>query len=157
VARLIGLDVGSKRIGYAISDELGIIASPVGVIRRASYNRDAAAIGAIIDASEAERVVVGLPIGLSGADSQQTARVRQFAGMLSTRLAVPVDFWDERFTTAMALRMVGRERRDEGAAALILQGYLDSHRASPETWGAGDAGLAPSPQPSPPVGERGSH
>ena len=128
MARLIGLDVGSKRIGYAVSDELGIIASPVGVIRRFSYNRDAAAIAAIVDANQAERLVVGLPLSLSGADSQQTSRVRQFAEMLATRLQVPVEVWDERFTTTMAVRMVGRERRDEGAAALILQGYLDSRR-----------------------------
>ena len=128
MARLIGLDVGSKRIGYAVSDELGIMASPIGVIRRASYNRDAAAISALVETNQAECVVVGLPLGLSGADTDQTVRVRQFAEMLATRLEVPVDLWDERFTTKVAVRLLGRERRDEGAAALILQGYLDARK-----------------------------
>ena len=128
MARLIGLDVGSKRIGYAVSDELGIMASPIGVIRRASYNRDAAAILALVGTNQAERVVVGLPLGLSGADTDQTGRVRQFAEMLASRLEVPVDLWDERFTTKVAVRLLGRERRDEGAAALILQGYLDARK-----------------------------
>jgi putative Holliday junction resolvase len=129
VARLVGLDVGSKRIGLALSDELGCIASPRGVIRRVSYNKDAAAIAMVVEGSSAERVVVGLPLGLSGADTDQTRRVQRFAEMLASRLEVPVDLWDERLTTRMAVRLGHRDRRDEVAAALILQGYLDRRKA----------------------------
>jgi putative holliday junction resolvase len=132
VARVIGLDVGSKRIGVAISDELGVLASPRGAIHRQSYNKDAAAIASLVQESEAECVVVGLPLGLSGHETNQTRRVRQFAEMLASRITVPVELWDERLTTvaAQAIAPLDRAARQAGlldavAAALILQGYLD--------------------------------
>jgi putative Holliday junction resolvase len=132
VARIIGLDVGSKRIGVAISDELGVLASPRGAIHRLSYNKDAAAIASLVLESEAECVVVGLPLGLSGHETDQTRRVRQFAEMLASRITVPVELWDERLTTvaAQAIAPLDRAARKAGlldavAAALILQGYLD--------------------------------
>ena len=137
MARVIGLDVGSKRIGVAASDELGMLASPRGAIRRQSYNKDATAIAALVDELHAERVVVGLPLGLSGLPTAQTQRVQKFADMLSSRIPVPVELWDERLTTTLAHQMVplGLQDRKSGytdavAAALILQGFLDSRPSS---------------------------
>jgi len=135
LARVIGLDVGSKRVGVAISDELGVLATPRGAIHRQSYNKDAAAISALVEEFAAERIVVGLPLGLSGTPTNQTRRVEQFAEMLASRVSVPVELWDERLTTVAAQLIVPSDRAsrqtgylDAVAAALILQGHLD-HRA----------------------------
>ena len=135
--RIIGLDVGSKRVGVAVSDEIGIIATPRCAISRHSYNKDAAAIADMVETENAARVVVGLPLGLSGEATEQTRRVERFAAMLASRLTVPVDLWDERLTTAMArqvdpgstraeVRKTGRA--DALAAGFILQNYLDHQR-----------------------------
>ena len=105
MARIIALDVGSKRIGFAVSDELGVIATPRGLVHRQSYNKDAAAIGEIVGQEQAERVLVGLPTGLSGRPTDQTRRSERFAEMLASRLSVPVELWDERLTTVMARRI----------------------------------------------------
>jgi putative Holliday junction resolvase len=138
VARIIALDVGSKRIGFAVSDELGVIATPRGLVPRQSYNKDAAAIGELVEQEQAERVLVGLPTGLSGRPTEQTRRSERFAEMLASRLSVPVELWDERLTTVMARRIRPSATRnparetesvDAVAAALILQSYLD--RRSP--------------------------
>jgi len=138
VARIIALDVGSKRIGFAVSDELAVIATPRGLVHRQSYNKDAAAIGELVEQEQAERVLVGLPTGLSGRPTEQTRRAERFAEMLASRLSVPVELWDERLTTVMARRMLPSAFRkpdreaesvDAVAAALILQSYLD--RRSP--------------------------
>jgi len=135
VARVVGLDFGSKRIGVALSDELGVLATPRGAIHRQSYNKDAAAISALVEEFAVERIVVGLPLGLSGHATDQTRRVEQFAEMLASRVTVPVELWDERLTTVIAQSIVPSDRAsrqaghlDAVAAALILQGYLD-HRA----------------------------
>ncbi len=133
MARVIALDVGSKRIGFAVSDEIGVIATPRGLIHRQSYNRDATAIADLVEREQAERVIVGLPTGLSGLPTEQTRRVERFAEMLASRLPVPVELWDERLTTVMARRISPRSTRtperdaqsvDAVAAALILQSYL---------------------------------
>lgn len=141
MARIIALDVGSKRIGYAVSDELRILATPRGLIHRQSYNRDATAIGDLVEREGAERVIVGLPTGLSGRPTEQTQRAERFAEMLASRLPVPVELWDERLTTVMARQIRPDTRKtteheaqsvDAIAAALILQNYLDSQsRSSP--------------------------
>jgi len=112
----------------AVSDELGILATPRGVLDRRSYNRDAAQIQNLVSDTEAEVIVIGLPLGVSGAATQQTRRTQQFAEMLASRLPIPVELWDERYTTAEAHRMGPASRDDEIAAAIILQGYLDSRR-----------------------------
>ena len=144
IGRTIALDVGSKRIGVAVSDELGVLASPHGAIPRRSYNKDAAQIAALVKEAAARRIVIGLPVGLSGGATEQTEKVRRFGQMLAARVSVPVDWWDERLTTVMAER-IQRENRpgrttgpsrsgaagprgrlDELAAAVLLQEYLDS-------------------------------
>jgi putative holliday junction resolvase len=136
--RAMGLDVGERRIGVAIGDELGMISSPLTIVRR--RDGDLAELRDLAVAKEVERLVIGLPTGLSGREGPQAAVVRQFADALGTVVgpAIRVVFWDERLTTAVAERTLQesgswRRRRkgdvDAVAAAVILQGYLDACRA----------------------------
>jgi putative Holliday junction resolvase len=132
---MLGLDIGERRIGVAVSDEMGTIASPVGLIRR---ERDVAAeVRALVAQYGAVRVVAGLPIGMSGREGPQAQAVRAFVDELAAQLAVPVEFYDERLSTAVAERSLiaggtrrakRREKVDAVAAAVILQGYLDHQR-----------------------------
>ena len=134
----MGLDVGERRVGVAIADELGMISSPLTIVQR--RDGDLAELRDLAIAKGVDRLVVGLPTGLSGREGPQAAVVRQFADALGAALGpeIPVVFWDERLTTAVAertLRESGRGRRrqkgdvDAVAAAVILQGYLDACRA----------------------------
>lgn len=131
--RLIGLDVGERRIGVAVSDELGLIASPVESV---DLKRDGIeALHALINQYDPERIIVGLPTGLSGREGPQAASVRAFARELEATSGRKVTLWDERLTTAIAERSLietghrrqrRKERIDAVAAALILQSYLDA-------------------------------
>lgn len=135
--RTIGLDVGERRIGVAIADELGAIASPLTVVWRG--RDDLVEIRKIVRNAEAGRLVIGMPTGLSGREGPQAAAVRAYAAELSEALSdVQIEFWDERLTTAVAERTLrehgGRRNRRTGevdaiAAAVILQGFLDANRA----------------------------
>lgn len=136
--RVLALDVGSKRIGVAISDPTGFLASPLMVIERRSLRSDIAMIATLLRQEEAERVVVGLPLSLSGAVGPQALAVLEFKEALDKALDVSVETWDERFSTVdaqEALRSQGvrgrkqRKRIDAAAAAVILQGYLDAQGA----------------------------
>jgi putative holliday junction resolvase len=130
--RIMGLDVGSKRTGVAIADELGISANPIGFIHR--DERDREELRAIIQRYKITRVVAGLPQGISGREGPQAADVRHYCEALSVDLDLPFVYWDERFTTSMAERVLiergtRREQRktqiDAIAAAIMLQHYLD--------------------------------
>lgn len=144
--RVLGLDVGERRIGVAVSDEGWLIASPVETVDR---RRDAVgALGRLAATWDAERVVVGLPTGLSGREGPQAAAVRAFAAALEEALGPgrPVEFWDERLSTLVAERSlvasgVRRQERkgqiDAVAAAVILQGWLDHQRWRDGRRGAG--------------------
>lgn len=142
--RAMGIDAGERRIGMAIGDELGLIASPLGMVERGPGD-----VERILDAvrqQNAKVLVIGLPMGLSGREGPQAAAVRAFAGQLEAAAAGEVDitFWDERLTSAVAERALrersgGRKQRksevrrgeiDAMAAAVILQGYLDAGRNS---------------------------
>jgi len=131
--RIAALDVGEVRIGVAVSDELGITAQGVGVVRRVGGRRDLEAIADVLRPYAPDRLVVGLPLSMSGAEGPQAARVRAFANNVATHPGLPLEFWDERLTTVAAERTlleadVSRRRRreviDKVAATLILQGYL---------------------------------
>ncbi|MBO0770986.1 MAG: Holliday junction resolvase RuvX [Actinobacteria bacterium] len=134
----LAVDVGSARVGVARSDPGGVLASPLATVRRGPGDIDRLAAMAA-DAGAIE-VVVGLPTGLSGREGTAAAAARSFAAALAARLApTPVRLVDERFTTTVAhaaLRQGGRDARqrrpvvDQAAAALILQGALDSERAT---------------------------
>lgn len=138
--RALGLDVGSRTIGVAVSDELGIAAHPEKVIARRGTALDVAAVMELLQAKSAIAVVVGVPYELSGAIGPRARRVRVFTDALQKALPAGVEFHeqDERFTTALAERVlleadVSRARRkdviDKQAAAVILQGWLDARRA----------------------------
>ena len=133
--RLMGLDVGTKTIGLALSDTRLVIASPLDTIRRRRFAEDMAALFAAIDRHEIGGLVIGLPLSLAGSDSPRTQSVRQFARNLLAQRDMPVALWDERLSTAAVTReMIAhdmtRKRRaeivDRVAAAYILQGFLDA-------------------------------
>ena len=131
----MGLDVGTKTIGLALSDTGLVIASPLDTIRRRRFAEDMAALFALIDRHGVGGLVVGLPLSLAGGDSPRTQSVRQFARNLLAMRDMPVALWDERLSTAAVTReMIAhdmtRKRRaaivDRVAAAYILQGFLDA-------------------------------
>jgi putative Holliday junction resolvase len=126
VTRVIALDYGSARCGCAVSDPTGTLATPLGVVPQPASEQGVAAIARLVSEHGAERVVVGLPVALSGEDSPQTAEARAFAERLAGVLGVPVDTYDERFTTTLARRTPGRAPEDSRAAAHLLEGYLAS-------------------------------
>ena len=126
--RVLALDYGEARCGCALSDPTGTLATPLPAIERPGTRRGLARIVALVGEREADRVVVGLPIGLSGDDTPQTAETRAFADRLAERLDVPVELYDERFTTRIAARSVGRADEDSRAAAVLLEGWLAGAR-----------------------------
>jgi putative holliday junction resolvase len=137
--RIIGLDVGDKWLGVALSDPLGIIARPLVVLARRDETSDAETVVKLINEYRAGKVVVGLPRLISGQIGTQAEHVQHFAGRLASMTDVPVLFQDERFSTADANeimksnrkkrnRTYSRERDDAVAAAVILQDFLDENR-----------------------------
>jgi putative Holliday junction resolvase len=141
--RVLALDVGERRVGVAVSDPTGTLATPHGVIHRRSKAQDFAAVARLVTELGAERVVVGLPLSLSGDVGPQARRVMRYAQALARALPVPVELYDERYSTVTADELLaegGRKRRrtpiDAAAAAVILQEYLadSSHQMSnPQT------------------------
>lgn len=133
--RLLALDIGGRRIGVAVSDELGMIASPVATID--ARGDIAADLRTLIDRFDARRIIVGLPIGMSGKEGPQATEVRAVADKLGDQLSIEIVYSDERLSSAVANQaLIGqgtrREKRkqhiDAMAAAVILQGYLDNQR-----------------------------
>jgi putative pre-16S rRNA nuclease len=129
--RVLALDYGSARCGCAVSDPTGVLATPIDPVEAPNSRRGRARLRQLIAELEAERVVVGLPLSLSGADSAQTAEARQFAAMLQRVLPVPVELYDERFTTRLAERHGGSASEDSRAAAHLLESWLAAY--SPPT------------------------
>ena len=136
VPRVIGLDVGDRTIGVAVSDEEGRIAFPGDTIRRQAegHRKDVAALVRLVRSAGAERVVVGLPLSLDGTLGPQAEKVQAFAEVLRRSIDVPVEYQDERLSTNEAERVLvaaGRRREqrkqtvDSMAASLLLQTYLD--------------------------------
>lgn len=133
--RIIGLDIGDKTIGVAVSDPLGIIALGVTTIHRKSKDKDLVELKKIIDEYSAELVVSGLPKNMNGTLGPQGEKVEKFCESIRRRLHISVEFWDERLTTVAAHKAMleadlSREKRskivDKIAAVYILQGYLDN-------------------------------
>lgn len=127
--RVLALDYGSARCGCALSDPTGTLATPIPHIERPGTRKGMARLAALVRDREVRQVVVGLPLGLSGADTAQTAEVRAFAVRLAELLGdeIPIDLYDERFTTVIAERVGGRESEDSRAAAVLLEGWLVRH------------------------------
>ena len=135
VRRLLALDVGDRRIGVAVSDELGVTAQGVTTIHRRSWAADLSEIAGLVEHWSAASIVVGLPLTLESAEGSRAAIVRTFIRRLEAVVRVPVTTWDERFSTVTAERVLidadlSRARRrqvvDKTAAVVILQHYLDA-------------------------------
>jgi putative Holliday junction resolvase len=126
--RVLALDYGSARCGCAVSDPTGVVATPLEPILTPNTKRGLGRLRALIAELGAERVVVGLPLSLSGTDSAQTAETRAFAQKLQASVPVPVELYDERFTTRLAQRSGGRASEDSRAAAHLLEGWLASRQ-----------------------------
>lgn len=136
--RLLGLDYGERRIGVAVSDELGLTAQPVLTLVRANVKQDLKSLGRLLRKYGCTAIVVGNPIYMSGDISPLAAKAQAFAERLRETYSIPVHLWDERLTSAEAHRHLHasgrppsghREVVDQVAAVLILQGFLDAHRA----------------------------
>lgn len=127
--RVLALDYGSARCGCAVSDPSATIVTPIEPVLRPDTRAGLAALAARAADCEAELVLVGLPLSLSGHESEQTRETRAFAQRLAKRLSVPVELYDERFTTSIASRSPGTaSSEDSRAAAVLLQDWL-SRRA----------------------------
>jgi putative Holliday junction resolvase len=125
--RVLALDYGSACCGCALSDPTGTIVTPIEPIVRPAARRGLAAIVALVAERDVERVVLGLPLSLRGGDTEQTRETRAFAAKLSERLGenVPVELYDERFTTRIAAGMENATTsEDSRAAAVLLEGWL---------------------------------
>lgn len=127
--RVVALDHGAARCGVAVTDPTRTLASPLPVIERPDTRKGLARVRALIAEQEAVLVVVGLPLSLSGADSDQTRAARAFAERLGTTVSVPVELYDERFTTRIAARGGGSADEDSRAAAVLLGDWLSSGRS----------------------------
>ncbi len=137
--RILGLDIGDRRIGVALSDPTGLLARPLTIIQRKGEEADVAAIVRLVAEHQAGQVLAGLPLSLDGSLGPQAAKVKSFLGKLAPALPVPLETRDERFSTATAreLRLASGMKKkkrqapdDAAAAAVILQSYLDEHRTS---------------------------
>lgn len=133
-ASILGLDVGTKTVGLAISDITRTIATPLHTLRRTKFTADAAAILALVAAREVAGFIIGLPVNFNGTEGPRAQSCRAFARNLGALIALPIAFWDERLSTAAAERALleadaSRKRRaeviDAVAAGYILQGALD--------------------------------
>ena len=126
---MLALDYGSARCGCAVSDPTGTLATPIPVVERPGSKTGMARLVALVSERGVDRVVVGLPVSLSGTDSDQTREARSFADALRTRLGgVPVEMYDERFTTLIAARSAGAAAaEDSRAAAVLLEDWLARH------------------------------
>jgi putative Holliday junction resolvase len=136
--RLLGLDLGERRVGVAVSDETGVIASPHSIL---DLQRDSfATIAALTESLRVDGVIVGLPKGMRGDEGFQARETRRMAAELEALISVPIIFWDERLTSAIADRVLDargrsqkqrRGERDAIAAAVMLQSYLDAFPLRP--------------------------
>ncbi len=138
--RVLGLDVGERRVGVSIGDPTGLLATPLTTITRSSLDLDIASILDLARENEAAEIVVGMPLSLSSEVGPQARATRHFIRALSERTDIPVKRWDERFSTREAERRLqeagvkpsrDKGRLDAAAATVILQSYLDSRRRSP--------------------------
>jgi len=135
--RLLGLDVGTKTIGMALSDVTRTVATPFDTIRRTKFTADAKAIREVVEKNQVGALVLGLPLNLDGSEGPRAQSTRAFARNLAIHVTVPMVFWDERLSTAAVERHLieadaSRKRRaevvDRMAAAYILQGLLERLR-----------------------------
>jgi putative Holliday junction resolvase len=143
MSRILAIDHGVRKIGLALSDETGLVARPLTVLIHRSAAEDAAAIARLAEAEGVSRIVVGLPLDDDGEAGPRARRVRRWAEAVQQQCQLPLDYWDESFSTSTVAGESRRRRRshsrrsagraasgadDAEAAAVILQEYLDAHR-----------------------------
>jgi putative Holliday junction resolvase len=136
MSRLLGLDIGDKRIGIAISDESSTLARPLKTLTRTSKIEDFDKIKSVCLEYQIAKIVCGLPKTLRNEEGPQAQRVRRYADQLTASIGLPIEFWDERFSSVDAAERLAQSSRkkrakgdiDSAAAAIILQGYLDSKK-----------------------------
>lgn len=143
--RILALDLGKKRIGMALSDELGITAQGLPTLERRNKRVDFAALAAVVRENNVRQIVLGLPLRMSGEEGSQADWARSFAAELKVHVDVPIDLRDERWTSKQAERVLmgsgirQQDRKpaiDRIAAVILLQDYLDSHGGSGDPAGA---------------------
>jgi len=139
MSKILGLDVGDSKIGVAVSDALGWTAQGLTTIRRKNVKKDLGYLRKLIYENNVKEVVVGLPIKKNGKVDTQTRKILRFARLLRKTFRIPVNTWDERFSTIAASKVlergkVGKKKKaaliDKVAAVIILQGYLDNRNYS---------------------------
>jgi putative Holliday junction resolvase len=135
--RVLALDYGSARCGVAVSDPSGTLATPLEPILRPGTKVGLRQIAALAHELGAERIVVGLPVSLKGGDSAQTHETRQFADRLGGVTRLPIELYDERFTTSLAEQVGGEASLDSRAAAVLLDEWLNVRGAAADRGGSG--------------------
>ena len=137
--RILGLDLGTKTIGVAVSDGMRYSASPLETIKRSKFTKDAERLDVLIAQNQVVAIILGLPLNMDGSEGPRVQSTRAFARSLAQRINLPIAFWDERLSTSAVTRMMieadlRRDRRkelvDKLAASYILQGALDRLRKS---------------------------
>ena len=136
---LVGLDVGYKTIGIAVSDRSFTIATPINTVNRKGTNKDLSIIKEYLNEYEIGGFIVGLPLSLDGNENKQTNKIKRFANELQLFFSSPIEFWDERYSSDIIFKEMRRsdfsstkikKKLDQQSAAYILQGYLDYYRNS---------------------------
>ena len=134
---LVGLDVGYKTIGIAVSDRSFTIATPINTVNRQGTNKDLSKINEYLNEYKIGGFIIGLPINLDGKENEQTIKIRKFSNKLQLFFSVPAEFWDERYSSDIIFKEMRRsdfsstkikKKLDQQTAAYILQGYLDKYR-----------------------------
>jgi len=134
---LVGLDLGTKTIGVAVSDRSKIIATPLSIIQRKGTNKDLIIMKDILKEYEIGGFILGLPISLDGSANEQTKKIRNFSIELQSYFSLPVEYWDERYSSDVIFKEMRnsdisatkiKKKLDQQSAAYILQGYLDRYR-----------------------------
>ena len=137
--KILGLDLGTKTIGVAVSDGMRYSASPLETIKRSKFTKDAERLDVLIAENQVVAIILGLPLNMDGSEGPRVQSTRAFARSLAQRIALPIAFWDERLSTSAVTRMMiqadlRRDRRkelvDKLASSYILQGALDRLRNS---------------------------
>ena len=126
--KVVALDFGAARTGVAVSDETGTLARPVGIVERAATPAGLDRLVELVAEHDAELVLVGLPLTLRGERGEQARETEAFVDSLRARLTIPIETYDERFTTTLAQQSGGRAPEDAVAAAHLLQGWLERPR-----------------------------
>jgi putative Holliday junction resolvase len=135
--RVVALDYGAARCGVAVSDPSGTLATPLEPIVRPGTKVGIRQVAALAHELGAERIIVGLPVSLSGGDSAQTRETRQFAARLGTVTRVPIELYDERFTTSLAEQAGGEASLDSRSAAVLLDEWLNIRGGRADRGGSG--------------------